>query len=218
MLRIIDLSILIQTNMPNFSVLPKVKINKIRSIEKEGDEVRTIFMPSHVGTHIDAPSHQVAGGARIDELPIEKFLGNAIILNYPNKNNCDNTLISLKELERYKNKINENDIIVINTGSYKNPGSFDKFGYISQEAAKFFVDKKISLLAVDSPSVDLNVPEGKKMPVHQIILGAGIPIIEGLTNLDKIKEERFFFIGLPINIKDSDAVPCRAIAIEGLTI
>ena len=94
-------------------------------------------------------------------------------------------------------------------------------GMVFQDIALFShmtVRKNISLLAVDSPSVDFNVPEGQKMPIHQIILGAGIPIIEGLVNLDQIREERFFFIGLPINIKDADGAPCRPVAVEGLKI
>lgn len=216
MLRVIDLSFQIYEGMPNFSVLPDVKIEKIRSVEKDGDTVRTFFFPSHLGTHIDAPIHQVAGGVSIDKIPIDKFLGEAIILNFPYKYDSDDTLISFEEFNDYKDKIKKNDIVVINTGSYKHPESFEKFGYIDTEVAKFFVDKQISLMAVDSPSVDFNVPEGMKMPVHQIILSAGIPIIEGLTNLDKIKEERFFFVGLPLNIKDADGSPCRAVAIEGL--
>ena len=131
------------------------------------------------------------------------------------KYGSDDLLISKKELSLYDAVIREGDIVVLNTGCYAHPEEFTSFGYLSPDAARYLVEKKIALLAVDTPSVDLNVPQGEPMPVHQVILGNDIPIIEGLAHLDLIDVQRFTFIGLPLKIKDSDGSPIRAIAIIG---
>ena len=217
MKRIIDLSYTIKSNMPNYSILPDVKIEKIRTIEENGDNVTTIFVPSHGGTHIDAPIHQVDGGLTIDKLSIERFIGEAIILDVSYKYNSEDIVITLPDIEKYKDKVKDGDIVVLNTGCYEHQDEFKRFGYIDSEVASWFVKKNIKLIAVDTPSVDLNVPSGEKMPVHQILLGAGIPIIEGLTNLNNITDERFLFVGFPLKIKDGDGSPCRVVAIEGVT-
>lgn len=216
MKRIIDLSYNIESNMPNYPILPDVKIEKIRTIKKNGDNVTTIFIPSHGGTHIDAPIHQVDGGLTLDKLSIERFIGEAIMLDVSYKYNSDDIIITLSDIEKYKDKVKDGDIVVLNTGCYEHQDEFRKFGYVDLEVASWFVEKNIKLLAVDTPSVDLNVPSGEKMPIHQIILGAGIPIIEGLTNLGNINDERFLFVGFPLKIKDGDGGPCRAVAIEGV--
>ena len=52
-------------------------------------------------------------------------------------------------------------------------------------------------------------------PVHQILLAAGIVIVEGLTNLDQLKQEQVTFIALPLKVEGGDGTPVRAIAIEG---
>ena len=87
-------------------------------------------------------------------------------------------------------------------------------GFREEEIFIFGLQKKIKLLGVDTPSVDLGVPVGEQMPIHQIILGNDISIIEGLANLNEITQERFYFIGLPLKIEDADGGPVRAIAIE----
>ena len=217
MMRIIDLSYTIETNMPNYSILPSVRIEKIRKIEEVGDNVSTIFTPSHCGTHFDAPIHQVENAMTLDKIELKRCMGKAIILDVSYKYGSEDLLITMNDLEKYISKVKDGDIVVLNTGCYNHPDEFSNFGHIDLNVANWFVKKRISMLAVDTPSVDLDVPPGEKMPVHQIILGNGIPIIEGLTNLDKITEERFIFIGLPLKIKDGDGGPCRAIAVEGVS-
>jgi kynurenine formamidase len=130
------------------------------------------------------------------------------------KYGSDNLEIQVEELLVYADKIKENDIVIINTGCYAHPEEFSSFGHLSKKAAEWLVKKKIKLLGVDTPSVDLGVPVGEQMPIHQIILGNDISIIEGLANLNEITQERFYFIGLPLKIEDADGGPVRAIAIE----
>lgn len=217
MSKMIDLTFTLEDGFPNYPILPRMEFKQIMEIGVDGSpsNVIQISMPSHGGTHFDAPIHQVEGATAVDEVSIERCVGSAVMLDFSHKYGAENLSIGLDEIEKYDDRVCEGDIIVLNTGCYAHPDEFENFGHLSIEAAEWLVRKKIALLAVDTPSVDLKVSAGGKMPVHQIILGNDIPIVESLANLDKISEERFIFVGLPLKIKGGDGGPCRAIAIEG---
>ena len=217
MIKYVDLTFTLYDGFPNYDMLPKMKFEKVMEIgvDDSPSDVRLISMPSHGGTHFDAPSHQVKGATTIDKVDINRCVGPAVLLDLSYKYFSDNILIEKEELLQFDGIIHEGDIVVLNTGCYDHPEEFNRFGYLSKDAAQYLVDKKIALLAVDTPSVDLNVPHGQPMPVHQIVLGNDIPIIEGLAHLDLIDEQRFIFIGLPLKIKNGDGGPIRAIAIIG---
>ncbi len=53
--------------------------------------------------------------------------------------------------------------------------------------------------------------------IHRILLGANITVVEGLTNLSAINQEKVFFIAAPLKIEGGDGCPCRAFAFEGIT-
>ena len=217
MSKMIDLTFTLEDGFPNYPILPRMEFKQIMKIGVDGSpsNVTQISMPSHGGTHFDAPIHQVEGATAVDEVSIERCVGSAVMLDFSHKHGAESLSISLDEIEKYDARVREGDIVVLNTGCYAHPDEFKNFGHLSIEAAEWLVRKNITLLAVDTPSVDLKVSHDGKMPVHQIILGSDIPIVESLANLDKISEERFIFVGLPLKIKGGDGAPCRAIAIEG---
>ncbi|MDD4082985.1 MAG: cyclase family protein [Sphaerochaetaceae bacterium] len=214
--KIIDLSFTFYDGFPNYDCLPEMSFKKVLTIgeNKSPSNVIKICMPSHGGTHFDAPSHQIPGGETVENVPLEKCIGTAVMLDFSYKYGSKDEIITIEEIKKFDKEIKENDIIVLNTGCYKHPEEFSSFGYLSEEAATWLVKKKIKLLAVDTPSVDLHVPEGEKMPVHQIILGNNIPIVEGLAHLDRLSKSRFEFYCMPIKIKDADGGPVRIVAME----
>ena len=81
---------------------------------------------------------------------------------------------------------------------------------MSVSAAKYLATKKISLVGVDSPSIDLG--KDSKFSVHQIFAKKGILIVENLANLDKIKSSTFHLVVLPLKLKNATGSPVRAIA------
>ena len=95
----------------------------------------------------------------------------------------------------------------------RNGWSPPEYPRISKELAEWFVEKGISLLGVEGPSVaDVNdLPEVTE--IHQILLGAKITIVESLKNLHLIEQDRIEFIALPLKLKDGDGSPVRALAI-----
>ena len=85
----------------------------------------------------------------------------------------------------------------------KNPG-------LSVSAAIYLASKKIGLVGIDSPSIDLGTDF--KFPVHQIFAKKGMLIVENLANLEKIKSSKFHLVVLPLKLKGATGSPVRAIA------
>ncbi len=81
---------------------------------------------------------------------------------------------------------------------------------MSVSAAKYLASKKISLIGIDSPSIDLGADS--KFSVHQIFAKKGILIVENLANLEKIKSSKFHLVVLPLKLNGATGSPVRAIA------
>lgn len=88
---------------------------------------------------------------------------------------------------------------------------FENAPYLMEEAAKYLRDSEVKLVGIDSYNID-NVDDGKR-PVHTVLLGAEIPIVEHMTNLNQIPNGDFRFSALPPKVKGFGTFPVRAIAI-----
>ena len=167
---------------------------------------------THVGTHIEAPYHYLKEGKDISEMPLERLVGEAVVLDFLHKKT--NEAIDIKDLERYEQKIKEGDIVLIKTGLsrfYRTDKAHDR-PYLTNEAVKWLVKKKIHCLGVDCTGIE---PKGNDYQVnHETLFKNDIPLIEYLTNLDQLKKERFLIFILPVAIKKIEALPVRVIAIE----
>ena len=86
----------------------------------------------------------------------------------------------------------------------KNPG-------LAVSAAKYLASKKINLVGIDSPSIDLG--KNGKFSVHHILAKEGVLIAENLANLDKINSETFHLIIAPLKLKNATGSPIRAMAL-----
>jgi len=84
---------------------------------------------------------------------------------------------------------------------------------ISPDASKWLAEKPIKMLGVQNIRVESS---NCSMATHDNLLRNGIPIVEGLVNLEKISKERVFYIGLPLRVSNLDSSWVRAIALEPL--
>ena len=191
----------------------RMEIRKFRIYA--GEFMHDIDTMSHIGTHAEAPSHFIPAlpegkdAPDIAEFPPDAWWGEAVFVNLaklPPKAKVTEELLKQKGIKK-------GDIVVIGNSPYKDD---DKIS-MTDAAAKYLADVGIQLLAMDfSYNIEENFSELGKMRVHVDLMSLGIPLIEGLAHLDQLKEERFFFMGLPIRVKGCDAWPIRAIAIEGV--
>lgn len=209
-MKYIDISYEISERTQMYPGLFKPQIYQEKEIKIDGVNIKKLNMITHTGTHIDAPRHFYQHGITIDKLPLDKFIGEAVYLDL-SKTKLG-SIITIKDIMVYDNLINTKDIVILNTGIFKKhlQKEFNtKYPTISADVANWFVKKEISTFATDATSVDRDGESN----IHKILLGANIPIIENLTNLDKIISERIKLIAIPLKIENGDGSPCRAIAL-----
>ncbi len=199
-MKFVDLSVALNEKTPFYPGDPATKIAPSAVMETDGYEDHYISVGTHVGTHIDAPRHMIAGGKSLHEYPIENFVGPGVVIN----TGKDITLEKVKE-----SNIREGDIVLFNTGTskeYFQPSYYDNYPTLTEEIAEYLVSKKVKMIGVDTCSVDPEV-----FPVHKSLLKNDILIIENLTNLDALAGLNFTVYALPLKL-EIDGSPARVIA------
>jgi len=209
--RLIDLTLTLRSGMRG------VDFETARTVERDGWNARTLHLYSHAGTHMYAQTHFAAGLETIDQIPLERCMGPAWVLNL--QNISPKALITVAQLGAVASKFKSGDCLLLRTDWSKHiadPQYYrDQLPRISEELACWCVEKKVSLLGVEPPSVaDVNNLE-ELTRIHKILLGGGLTIVEGLSNLDQLRDDKVFFAALPLKIERGDGCPCRAFAIEG---
>lgn len=178
----------------------------------EGDIMSTVYLWSHVGTHVEAPLHYLAKGSDTSGIPIEKLMGPAIVLDFRSKG--VNEAITLEDLKK-AGSVEVGDRVMTMTGrhtSYRTPQSHER-PFLTEEAVRWLVeDRKINCLGTDSSGYEVRGVSNH--PDHLLITSAEIPVLECLANLVELKSKRFFLIALPVPVVGLDAFPVRAIGIE----
>jgi kynurenine formamidase len=176
---------------------------------------------SNLGAHLDAPARLLKGGERPDQVPLEKLYGRARLVDLRWKDRS--TPLQITDLENYS--IAANDILLLYVG-YVQPQDEDwpTYAPLSVQAAQWLVAKKIKALATDMPSIgsfsryadlmDKNRPPEEVWAERLAFLQAGIPVVEGLTNLGRLMgEKNIVFVGFPLAIADRSGAPMRAAAL-----
>lgn len=213
--RIIDLSHPVYHNCPSWPDFPLIKISSLKILPKDGCNIELIedYNP-HIGTHIDAPLHQIEDGKPIDEIPLEEFIGEGVIIDLSYKK--DRESVTSFDLEKYSSSLHEKDIALLYFGWSKYRGFNKKYlydyPYLDASGAKWLVKKKVKAVGCDTLSIASRYDnEG----VHKILLSNNILIIEELNNLDQLMNNKgeWILCFFPINFKGCSGAPCRAIAI-----
>lgn len=186
----------------------------------------------HGGTHLDAPIHFYEGKYSSDEIPLEKLIGSAVVIDVSAK--CVNDrdyLIGIKDFEEWEKvngKIAEGAIVLLKSGfgkywpdRNKYMGTDERgeeavvklhFPGLSEDGAKWLVnERKINAVGIDTPSIDYG--QSKYFKSHVVLCGANTPIFENVANLDQLPAKGFKVIALPIKIKGGSGGPARIIAI-----
>lgn len=211
-MKAIDLSHKIENNMTVYPGSEKARVKDIRTIEKDGFREKNISILSHVGTHVDAPGHVLKNGKLLDEFPIDKFMGKAIILDFRELNG---RVIGREELKGAIGLEDDFEFIIIKTGwskHWKDEKYFDDYPVLSEEAAHYLTGLNLKGLGMDTISVD--EIDSERLVNHHILLGKEIVLIENLNNIEEIGAKHAWVSFVPLKIDCSDGGPCRAYAIK----
>ncbi|KAF5368081.1 hypothetical protein D9758_004357 [Tetrapyrgos nigripes] len=223
----IDLSHKLEPNTTSWPGLPNFECCPLTSVANDGFSLHKVSMGSHLGTHVDAPSHFIADGASIDQIPVERLFGPAVIVDLTSKKerggiSWERDLKVYFEGDRngIRQKIDEKMILVLYTGwskYWKEPEKYYQHPYLEVQAAEEIAERGVKAIGLDFASLD---DSGKGVeggfPVHKVILGAGIPMIENLTNVGKLVEDdddgsRTIVSLIPLNFAGCDGAQVRAL-------
>lgn len=195
-----DLSVPINEDTPIYPGDPKTSIKPAGVLDKDGFCDHYVSMGTHVGTHVDAPMHMITGGKSLDQISVDHFIGRGVYVDV-----TDGNFDAVKSAD-----IQEGDIVLLHTGmseKYHESAYFDDYLAMSEAIANYLVQKKIKIVGVDTCSVD----NKDGFPIHKILLGGDVLIIENLTNLEQLEGKPFRIFALPINLQ-IDGAPARVIA------
>ena len=162
---------------------------------------------AHSGTHIDAPMHFVLGGASIDRVSLEPLIGPARVIDIPDGVQA----IDAAELDRHEWRGAPR--VIFRTRSslrgWMQSSTFHRdFAYIAPDAAQLLADAGVQLVGIDYISAEqFGAPAPR---THRILLGKGIPIVEGLA-LEGVGAGDYDLIVLPIKVGGHEGAPARAI-------
>jgi len=173
----------------------------------EGFTLSKLTLGAHSGTHIDAPMHFIRDGASIDKVPLEPLIGPARVIDIPD------SVQSIDAAELNRHTWRDAERVLFRTRSsvrgWMKSSTFHRdFAFVAPDAAQLLADSGVKLVGVDYISAEKFAAD---VPMtHRILLGRGIPIVEGLL-LEAVTPGDYHLIVLPMKVGGHEGAPARAI-------
>ncbi|GAA4563763.1 cyclase family protein [Planotetraspora kaengkrachanensis] len=212
---IVDLSVPITTGMPVYPGDPEVELRPALTVTGEGVNVLEVHLGSQSGTHVDAPYHIDDSLPRLDDLPLERFLGEAEIVDV--RGLRPRAPITPDLVAPH---LRPGTILLIATGWASMWGSEDylRHPWLTAETAELIVESGIRTVGIDALSVDPTPAED--LPAHRALCGAHAVIAENLRSLDLLVDAQadgrpIEVSLLPLRLEGADGAPVRAVARVG---
>jgi kynurenine formamidase len=226
-LGLVDLTGEIYTGMPTFALhqQPFVIVNHTHaeSVERWGVttpfEAHNLLISEHTGTHTDAIFEYDEHGPNLSESPLAYYYGQAVCLDVSQTRLPDRLEPDVLEnaLQRSGQEIRRGDIVLLFTGAHERlwPAQTYLSDYVglSEAGARWLAERGVVNIGIDAVSIDA-VDDADCM-AHVVCKEFQIVNTEGLTNLSKVADRRFVFLGLPLNIRGGTGSPIRAVALLG---
>ena len=210
-MRVVDLTHAFRNGMPVFPGLPEPSFAPIAKVEEDGYAMTSYSMLNHIGTHVDAPSHQIAGGDTLDEIGLERLVTDALTIDVSHRD--PHGAIPLVELEPHLDKVRPGDIVLLYSDNSRNYGSeayWSGWSYPDAEAARALIERGVSAIGFDGPSAD--PVDTTTFDLHRIWLGSGRMILENVSNLDQLPE-RAQVVVAPMKVAGANGAPARIFAL-----
>ena len=211
----IDLTMTVSEDLPAFPGSPSPHVIPWETIADDGYNLELVFMSTHTGTHIDAPRHFVRRGATVDRIPPSRLVCEAVVLGLAGRDaSMPITWSDVAAAAPQSGLPAPGEALVIRTGWSDRTERDSYFGRcpgLSADAARRIASLRPALVGIDSPSIDAG--NASSFPAHKALLGAGIPVVENLTGLMKIRTERFRLAVLPLKLGGGTGAPARALCL-----
>ena len=203
----LDISLPVYPRMTLYRGNPAVTMRPFLTLRRNGANVSEVCLGSHTGTHVDAPVHFFDGRAGVDRLPLKRFIGPVWVADLTKvRGGIDVPALKAARIPRGVTRVlfrTRNSRLWHPAGPFRTD-----FVYLEPEAAGWLVDRGVDLVGTDYLSI-----EGfgiKGAPTHRRLLGAGVPILEGL-DLFKVRPGRYQLAAVPVRWRGADGAPVRAV-------
>ncbi|CAM2008336.1 cyclase family protein [Acanthopleuribacter pedis] len=195
-------------------------------------EANSFSAAEHGGTHLDAPIHFAADTWTCDQIPIQKLMGTAVVIDVRKqcKGNRDYQVQigDFKNWEKQHGQMPKDAIVLLRTGNGKHWPDAEKYlgtaergpqavpklhfpGLHPEAAAWLVAERHIDAIGLDTPSIDYG--QSQLFETHQILFAANIPAFENVANLDQLPPKGAYIIALPMKIQAGSGGPLRIIAL-----
>jgi arylformamidase len=208
-LKLIDLSHTIVPDMPQWPGDGQpLSIHRHSIHGPDSHMSSSLEIGCHVGTHLDAPLHFLAGQPGVDRLPLDQFVGEGLVIR-----TGDGTSPRKLGIEECSGiDLGPVDFVLFDTGWDRHWGTehyYREWSYLSPELARFLAGAGLKGVGLDTPSLD---PFGGQA-AHDICAPAGMINLENLANLGALPGEGFTLLALPLKLEGTEASPVRAVAL-----
>lgn len=183
----------------------------------DGQIVRAVHMRVHAGSHVDAPAHQLPTGKHIHELPLDRFIGDAIVADFTDK--VPGGAITPEDFEkRIGSKLRKGDRVLLRSNVNKRYFEMELTEWkalspaMTPEARHWLVERGVSMVGFDMHHGAR--PKGETRNTSKILPTGGVLTLPYLNNLDEITKERVTLMCFPLNMINVEASPVRAIVLE----
>ena len=207
---IYDVTVPVSNELPTWPSDPGVEITDYRSFAAgDGVNVSMLNLGAHTGTHVDAPAHFIEGAAKVESLPLDALIGDALVIELPE----DARVIDEAFVQKHYVAGSERVLFKTSNSAFwseANPQFHTDFTYLDLPAAKWLVERGIKLVGIDYLSIEKYASE--KHETHLALLSHGVVILEGL-NLTGIVAGKYELICLPLRLRSNkgDGAPARVV-------
>ena len=211
--RLVDVSHVVEHGMVTYKGLPAPVVCDWLSREDarakyDGDEfqIGKIEMVANTGTYIDSPFHRYQDGKDLADLPLESVADlECLVVRIDLRNGVgiDSVPLSAKDVG--------GRAVLFHTGwdrHWRTDAYFEGHPHLTERAAEWLAKAGAALVGIDSMNID-SIATGKR-PVHTVLLGREIPIVEHLRGLSAVPEAGSRFSAVPVKVKGCGTFPVRA--------
>ena len=214
--RLVDLGHVIEHGMVTYKGLPGPLVcdywtrEASAALYDDGSsfQIGRIDMVANTGTYLDAPFHRYEQGADLAQLDLGSLASlDGVVVRVPHADGLAADTSAIANLEV------RGRAVLFHTGwdvHWRTDPYFENHPFLTAAAARLLVQKGASLVGIDSHNIDDT--RARARPVHSILLAAGIPIVEHMTNLAALPDEGFRFTAVPPRIAGMGTFPVRAFA------
>ncbi len=205
MTKLYDVTVPLSPEVPTYPGDPPFEIRPTQRLADGGAFNATrISLGTHLGTHVDAPSHFLAGGATVDELPLEILMGKTRVVEVSARDRIDRADLEALDLR--------DDIRVLlktrMSGQMHRPAVQEDHVYLTVDAANYLAQAGLKLVGIDYLSLDRFGTVD--YPSHHALLEAGVVVVEGL-DLSEVEPGEYEMTCLPLRIVGAEGAPARVI-------